>query len=59
MDGGELKTTHYNDGTAITLITDSASWKSTSEDSKSECYCWYNNDSITYKSYGILYNFML
>ncbi|HAJ80135.1 MAG TPA: hypothetical protein DCO75_10225 [Fibrobacteres bacterium] len=48
-----LKTTHYNDGTAIPKVTDSATWVSLTTPG----YCWYKNDSSTYNStYGILYN---
>ncbi len=47
-----LKTTKYNDGTAIPLITANATWVSTT----SGAYCWYNN-SVEYKTkYGALYN---
>jgi len=48
-----LKTTKYNDGTAIPLITDNTAWKNLTTPS----YCWYKNDESTYKnSYGALYN---
>jgi uncharacterized protein (TIGR02145 family) len=48
-----LQTTKYNDGTAIPLVIDSASWNNLS----TPAYCWYNNDSSTYAStYGALYN---
>jgi uncharacterized protein (TIGR02145 family) len=48
-----LKTTQYNDGTPIPLITESSEWKSMS----SPGYCWYENDDTTYKNtYGALYN---
>lgn len=48
-----LKTTKYNDGTAIPLVTDSAAWANLTTPG----YCWYNNDAATYKStYGALYN---
>ncbi|MFN8254884.1 MAG: fibrobacter succinogenes major paralogous domain-containing protein [Bacteroidales bacterium] len=47
-----LKTTRYNDGTPITYITDSIEWITAGE-----AYCWYANDSATYKAaYGALYN---
>ena len=49
-----LRTTKYNDGTAIPLVTDSAAWKSLIAPG----YCYYDNtanaDSI--KKYGALYN---
>jgi len=48
-----LKATRYNDGTAIPLVTDSVAWNALSTPE----YCWYNNNSITYKNtYGALYN---
>ena len=48
-----LRTTHFRDSTAITLITDSAAWGN----STSAGYCWYKNDSVSNKSsYGALYN---
>jgi uncharacterized protein (TIGR02145 family) len=49
-----LRTTKYNDGTPIPLVTDSAAWKALTTPG----YCYYNNttnaDSI--KKYGALYN---
>jgi len=48
-----LKTTKYNDGTAIPLVTDGVSWAALS----TPAYCWYNNDAVTNKiTYGALYN---
>jgi uncharacterized protein (TIGR02145 family) len=48
-----LKTTRYNDGTAIPLVPDNAAWAALTTPG----YCWYNNDAATYKStYGALYN---
>ena len=48
-----LKTTHYNDSTAIPFITDNTAWGNLTTPG----YCWYNNDSVTYKNmYGALYN---
>ena len=48
-----LKTTQYNDGTAIPLVTDNTAWGNLTTPG----YCWYNNDADTYKStYGALYN---
>jgi uncharacterized protein (TIGR02145 family) len=48
-----LKTTKYNDGTPIPLVTDNTTWKSLI----TPAYCWYNNDASTYKdTYGALYN---
>jgi uncharacterized protein (TIGR02145 family) len=44
-----LKTTKYNDGTAIQLVEDAVAW---TELTTPGC-CWYTNDSV---SYGALYN---
>jgi uncharacterized protein (TIGR02145 family) len=41
-----LRTTHYNDGTPIPFR----------ETNTNDWYCWYNGDSVTYKTiYGALY----
>lgn len=48
-----LKTTKYNDGTAIPNVTDNTAWSKLS----TPAYCWNNNDAVTYKNkYGALYN---
>jgi uncharacterized protein (TIGR02145 family) len=48
-----LKTTKFNDGIAIPLVTSNTSWASLTTPG----YSWYNNDASTYKStYGALYN---
>jgi len=48
-----LRTTLYNDGSAIQLVTDDTEWNNLTTPG----YCWYNNDSPTYKiPYGALYN---
>lgn len=48
-----LKTTRYNDGTTIPLVSDNTAWSNLS----SPGYCWYNNDAASNKSiYGALYN---
>jgi uncharacterized protein (TIGR02145 family) len=48
-----LKTTHFNNGSEIPLITNNTAWSSLS----SQGYCWYNNDESSNKStYGALYN---
>jgi uncharacterized protein (TIGR02145 family) len=48
-----LKTTQYNDGTAILNVTDNTSWANLT----TGAYSWYNNDAATYKNtYGALYN---
>ena len=48
-----LKTTEYNNGTAIPLVTDNTEW----ENLTTPGYCWFNNDEATYgNTYGALYN---
>ena len=48
-----LKTTLYNDGTAIPFISDSLNWALDSE----PAYCWYRDNEAMYKdTYGALYN---
>jgi uncharacterized protein (TIGR02145 family) len=48
-----LKTTRYNDGSNIPLVTDNTAWSNLTTPG----YCWYNNDAATYKNvYGALYN---
>lgn len=48
-----LKTTKFNDGTNIPLITEDTQWSS----SNSPGYSWYNNDKATYENtYGAIYN---
>jgi uncharacterized protein (TIGR02145 family) len=48
-----LKTTKFNDGTAIPLVTD-ASWVSLT----TPAYCWYQNEIGQKSIYGALYNWM-
>jgi uncharacterized protein (TIGR02145 family) len=48
-----LKTTKYNDGTVIPLVTDNKIWFNL----KNPGCCWYNNDASSNKQvYGALYN---
>ena len=48
-----LKTTKFNDGTSIPLVTDNNAWSLLF----SPAYCWYNNDELRNKDlYGALYN---
>ena len=48
-----LKTTKYNDGTSIPLVTGNTAWANL----LTPAYSWYNNDIATYKNtYGALYN---
>ena len=52
LDGRNLKTTKYNDGTSIPNVTNDTSWSNLT----TGAYCWYNND-VSYKNpYGALYN---
>jgi uncharacterized protein (TIGR02145 family) len=49
-----LKTTSYNDGTAIPQVVDPVAWTALT----TAGYCWPSNDKATYKDiYGALYNF--
>jgi uncharacterized protein (TIGR02145 family) len=47
-----LKTTTYNNGTAIPLVTGNSAWSSLS----SGAYCWYNDNDSNADTYGALYN---
>jgi uncharacterized protein (TIGR02145 family) len=48
-----LKTTKFNDGSVIEIITDNYGWA----DATTPAYSWYNNDMNTFKSkYGAFYN---
>lgn len=48
-----LKTTKFNDGITIPLVTGNTDWNNL----VTPGYCWYSNDEATYKSdYGALYN---
>lgn len=46
-----LKTTRYNDGTAIPYVTDAAAWINLT----TPAYCWSNNDIGNKLVYGALY----
>jgi uncharacterized protein (TIGR02145 family) len=49
-----LKTTKYNNGDPIPLVTDDAAWIALRYEA---AYCWYDNDESTYKDiFGALYN---
>ena len=52
-----LRTTKYNDGTAIPLVTDSSTW-GTWENLTTPAFCYYNNttNSDSIKKFGALYN---
>lgn len=47
-----LKTTHYNDGSAIPNVTDNTTWTGLT----TGAWCNYNNDLINNSTYGKLYN---
>ena len=48
-----LRTTKFNDGTSIPLVTSNLDW----ENINGPAYCWYGNDAATYKAiHGALYN---
>lgn len=49
-----LKTTKFNDGTAIPLVTATSSWAAL----LTPGYCWYDNDGYNNKAfYGAMYNY--
>jgi uncharacterized protein (TIGR02145 family) len=50
-----LKTTRYNDGSLIPLITDATLW-GTASTNRAPGYCWYNNETQRLIAYGALYN---
>jgi uncharacterized protein (TIGR02145 family) len=52
-----LKTTRYNDGTVIPLVTDRTAWGDSSTNNAA-AYCWYNapNETSNLIAYGALYN---
>jgi uncharacterized protein (TIGR02145 family) len=47
-----LKTTKYNDGTSIPLVTDNSAWSNLTTPG----YCWYSNNESNKETYGALYN---
>jgi uncharacterized protein (TIGR02145 family) len=48
-----LKTTKYNDGANIPLVTDNTAWSTVT----TPAYCWYENNPTSYKDlYGGVYN---
>jgi len=50
-----LKTTKYDDGSSIQIITDSIAWEALT----AGAYCWYNNDMTNKEKYGALYNWYI
>ncbi len=51
-----LKTTKFNDGTAIPFKDVAADWSAAATASL-PAYCWQNNDPLNLNPYGALYNF--
>lgn len=51
-----LRTTKYNDGSAITLMEDAAAWGENAT-TKIAAYCYQNNDPANIEVYGLLYNY--
>jgi uncharacterized protein (TIGR02145 family) len=51
-----LKTTRYNDGSAIPLIADDDTAWGTASTNKAPAYTWYGNDVSNLITYGALYN---
>jgi uncharacterized protein (TIGR02145 family) len=47
-----LKTTKYNDGTSIPIVTDATAWNNLI----TPACCWLNNDPARKVTYGVLYN---
>ncbi len=47
-----LKTTKYNDGASIPIVTDALTWR----DLSTPACCWQNNDPVRKVTYGVLYN---
>ncbi len=50
-----LRTTKYNDGTAITNITGDSQWR---DNRTTGAYCWYDNDESNGEIYGAIYNWL-
>jgi uncharacterized protein (TIGR02145 family) len=50
-----LRTTRYNDGTPVPLISDKSKWSACAANKEPAC-CWYDNDSSNTDRYGMLYN---
>ncbi len=49
-----LKSTQFNDGTAISMLKDFSAWSSPMG---KPAYCWYKNDQVNFGNlYGALYN---
>lgn len=50
-----LKVTHYNDGSAIPLVTGKIDWSNIVSDNTGDAYCFYLNDSDS--EHGALYTY--
>jgi uncharacterized protein (TIGR02145 family) len=50
-----LKTTRFNDGSAIPLVTGDSAWAADSA-TLTPRYCWYNDSAVYGNTYGALYN---
>lgn len=54
-----LRTTKFNDGTNIPVVTDNGQWANNfNNNSTQPMMCWYNNDELTFTNnkFGALYN---
>jgi uncharacterized protein (TIGR02145 family) len=51
---GNLKVTHYEDGSAIPLVEGTSAWDGMTTSSRA--YCWYNNSTANRDTYGGLYS---
>jgi uncharacterized protein (TIGR02145 family) len=47
-----LHVAHYRNGDAIPFVTDETDWVNLT----TGACCWYSNDSLSYKKYGLYYN---
>lgn len=55
--GENLRTTKYNDGTEITIITEDTIWANNLDNGKKQLMmCWYKNELNNKNKYGGLYN---
>ena len=52
-----LRTTRFNDGSAIPYVPDSMEWCEMYFDPPYEAYCFFNNDSNYASKHGYLYNY--
>jgi uncharacterized protein (TIGR02145 family) len=52
-----LKTTKYNDGTDIPLVTDNTAWDNLGDNDTDKAYCYYSNSTDSLAKYGALYTY--